>query len=785
MTVESAPLAQAVAEERPPDHFEFSRLIRALGYVLVLLALASAGMTFVVLMGLTPVAPPWALAVSGTISAFLVQLSGGVIAESPVDIVFFATVVNGALVGCLVLVVAWELIGLLRARWRGRAGANLHVRIVALFSFVGLTAVLAIMLAITASVGLIRGIDDWFSTRTRTLVDNSLSIARAYAGQQAGQLSVDLRAVKSELQRAPGLISDDPDRFTALLNSLAEERNLFAVFLVDSSGELVALPEGVNIRSVPLPQPDDLARAANRPADILILPPGSTNAVAGITELVGYDGLFLYAVRPLDPRINRYLNMTEASVSEYPALEATRAGIQNVFSILFLVITVVVLLSAIWLGIGFANRLVAPIRRLIDAAKEVSRGNLAVSVKPRRSDGDLGDLGATFNTMTEQLRSQREALLSASEQIDSRRRFTEAVLSGAPAGIVGIDAESRVTIVNRAGLQILGVSEDDAVGKLIGDTLPKLGPVVEVAMRDGRLEHRDQIIVPRGGRERTINVRVTTERAAGYAHGYVVTLDDITDLVSAQRSSAWADVARRIAHEMKNPLTPIQLSAERLKRKFSATIHEDAEVFQQCTDTIIRQVGDIGRMVDEFSSFARMPKPTMTVGNLSDTIREAAFVIGVANPEVAFDLELPDEPLLSRFDARLMGQALTNVFKNAAEAIAAVPAEERGKGRVAASAEADNGSVIVTVTDNGIGFPKENRQRLLEPYMTTREKGTGLGLAIVTKIIEEHGGRLELLDAPAVATGGRGARIRITLLRVQTSAETKLETAEPETVPAE
>jgi two-component system nitrogen regulation sensor histidine kinase NtrY len=372
--------------------------------------------------------------------------------------------------------------------------------------------------------------------------------------------------------------------------------------------------------------------------------------------------------------------------------------------------------------------------------------------------------------MTAQLRGQRTALLAANEQIDSRRRFTEAVLAGATAGIVGLDSEGNVTILNRAALTLLGVGEGEAIGRSIVDILPQLDKVVSSARNESRLEHREQITVPRGNRDRTINVRVTTERATGQAHGYVVTLDDITDLVSAQRSSAWADVARRIAHEIKNPLTPIQLSAERLKRRFGRTITgEDQSVFEQCTDTIIRQVGDIGRMVDEFSSFARMPKPTMAEGNLSEAIREAVFLVSVPHPEIKFSVQVPEAPLVGRFDARLMGQALANLVKNATEAIGASP-REHGGGEITVVAHAEEAGIVIDVIDNGIGFPKANRQLLLEPYVTTREKGTGLGLAIVTKIIEEHGGRVELLDAPAVATGGSGALVRVTLPKHQTTA---------------
>jgi two-component system nitrogen regulation sensor histidine kinase NtrY len=452
--------------------------------------------------------------------------------------------------------------------------------------------------------------------------------------------------------------------------------------------------------------------------------------------------------------------------------------VQLAFGILFLGITVVVLLSAIWLGIGFANRLVAPIRRLIDAAKQVSAGNLRVEVQPRRSDGDVGALGVTFNTMTAQLRGQRQQLVAASELNDSRRRFMEAVLSGVTAGVIGIDSEGRITIANRTGLQLLEAPER-TIGMPLTQVAPELATVVGAALRDGRPEHRDQVTIMRSGRERTINIRVTTERATGQAHGYVVTLDDITDLVTAQRSSAWADIARRIAHEIKNPLTPIQLSAERLKRKFGKVITDDREVFDQCTDTIIRQVGDIGRMVDEFSSFARMPKPAIVTGNLSDAVREAVFLISVSQPEITFNTQLPPEPLLGRFDARLMGQALANVIKNATEAIAAVPPTPDFKGAISVVARNESNSIVVDVVDNGIGLPRENRHRLLEPYVTTREKGTGLGLAIVTKIIEEHGGHVELLDAPSVATGGRGAMIRITLPRAVEAANT-VQTEEPQ-----
>ncbi len=733
-------MARPVADEaRTARDFQFSGLVRASGYIAVLLALGSAAATFLILMGLTPIAP------------------------TP-DVVFNAMVVNGALVAFLVLVIAWVVGSLVVARSRGQAGAALHIRIVGLFSLVAVLP--AALLAMTASITLDRGLDNWFSTRTRAIIDNSLSLAQAFAEQQAVLLRADVTAAKLELERASSLHKDDPQRFAIFLNAIASDHNLPGVFLVGSNGELITQAQISRREQFPPPLLQALKQAKDNPDQVVIVAPGSTNIIGGITELQGYTDTFIYAARPLDAKVVRYLAMTNDNVAEYRTLEATRFGTQIAFAILFLGVTVVVLLSAIWLGIGFANRLVTPIRMLIDAAKEISRGNLSVSVSPRNSDGDVGALGSTFNTMTAQLRGQREELIAASNQIDARRRFTEAVLAGISAGVAGIDAEGRVTIANRTALHLLGITEEVAVGTPVVELMPSLEPVVSAALRDARPEHRDQITVNRGGRERTINVRVTTERSDDEQHGYVITLDDISDLVAAQRSTAWADVARRIAHEIKNPLTPIQLSAERLKRKFGRTIGDDRDVFDQCTDTIIRQVGDIGRMVDEFSSFARMPKPAFVTGNLAGSIRESVFLISVSQPEIDFKVELPDTPLIGTFDARLMGQALTNVVKNATEAVLAVPAETRGQGTITVTAKIVDEQIVLDIIDNGIGLPRENRQRLLEPYMTTREKGTGLGLAIVAKIIEEHGGRIELLDAPTETDGRRGANIRIILPRV-------------------
>ena len=456
-----------------------------------------------------------------------------------------------------------------------------------------------------------------------------------------------------------------------------------------------------------------------------------------------------------------------------PVLRRDDFGIQIAFWLMFAVIALIVLLSSAWIGLDFANRLVAPIRRLIGAANIVSTGNLHVQVPVRRSEGDLAQLGETFNKMTHELRTQHDDIVRARDVIDSRRRFTEAVLAGASAGVIGVNADGRITILNRSAEQLIGRAESEVLGLPLVEIAPELADIFQTARNGTQRLVQRQVTVNRNGQERNYSVRVTSEQAAESDHGYVITIDDITELVLAQRSSAWADIARRIAHEIKNPLTPIQLSAERLRRKYGKVIVEDAAVFEQCTATIVRQVDDIKRMVDEFSRFARMPKPVIAAEDVADAVRQVVFLMRVGHPDIDFEVELPAEAMPARFDRRLISQALTNIVKNAIEAIGAVPAADLGRGHIKVTARRDGKDVVIDVIDNGIGLPKENRARLLEPYVTTRDKGTGLGLAIVGRILEEHGGRLELRDASEMVPGARGAwmQLRFTAETIAPAAE--------------
>jgi two-component system, NtrC family, nitrogen regulation sensor histidine kinase NtrY len=386
---------------------------------------------------------------------------------------------------------------------------------------------------------------------------------------------------------------------------------------------------------------------------------------------------------------------------------------------------------------------------------------LNIQVPVHHSEGDLAHLGETFNKMTAELRTQHEDIVRARDLIDSRRRFTEAVLAGASAGVIGATADGHITILNRSAERLIGRAESEALGQPLHEMAPELADILTAARSSNQRLIQRQVAVTRDGQERNYSIRVTSEQASESEHGYVITIDDITELVLAQRSSAWADIARRIAHEIKNPLTPIQLSAERLRRKYGKLITEDTAVFEQCTDTIVRQVDDIKRMVDEFSRFARMPKPVIADEDIADAVRQVVFLMRVAHPDIDFEVALETETMPARFDRRLISQALTNIIKNAAEAIGAVPPDELGRGRIAVNARCEGKEAVIDVIDNGIGLPKENRARLLEPYVTTREKGTGLGLAIVGRILEEHGGRIDLRDAAEKIPGVRGAWMQL------------------------
>lgn len=700
-----------------------------IGGIIVVLALVSALLTFLVLSGATPIAPVH-------------------------EVVIGVFVLNALLILALMVIVIFEAAVLIRARKAGAAAAGLHVRIVGLFSFIA--ALPAILVAVIATVTIERGLEPWFSDRMRDAIFKSVEVADAYAASQCKSLGREIRILVDDLVRAKPAFDVDRKWFDNFMTARATALGVPVAAIMQPPDKTIARAN-IDVLKDP-PKPDQAAfDDAQASSDPICVIPRSSRIFGALIKLPNYDNNFLYIAREVDPLAVEFPAVARGAAVEYLSIDARRKGVQIAFASMYGLIALILLLSAIWLGLSFANRLVAPIRRMIHAADQVSSGNFYVQVPIKRSEGDLAHLGETFNKMTAELRRQRDGLVTASEVIDRRRRFTETVLSGVSSGVLSLDNEGHITIINRSAESLLGTG-----GRLPGKPIAEIAPEVASFVADalhGRQRHSSgQVTISRAGQDRVVNVRAVHE-GEGINAGLVVTLDDITDLVSAQRTAAWADVARRIAHEIKNPLTPIQLSAERIKRRFGKVITEGKEVFDQCTETIVRQVEDIRRMVDEFSSFARMPKPALLREDIVETVRQIVFLWRVGNPETKIEENLPSEAVPARFDRRLISQALTNVIKNATEAIEAVPPEERGQGLIQVEFERwGDGRIVIDVTDNGKGLPADQRQKLLEPYMTTREGGTGLGLAIVGKILEDHGGGIELLDR---ADGMRGARIRL------------------------
>jgi two-component system nitrogen regulation sensor histidine kinase NtrY len=712
------------------------RLLALPGVVAVVGALITAAISFAILVGVTPIAP------DETTTIILI-------------------VINALFVAVLIALIGRELHRIAMARRRGRAASRLHIRIVAMFSLIAVLP--ALLVAVIASITLDIGLDRWFEIRTRTIINSSLSIAEAYVRENARNLQGTTLSMANDLDNARPLYGLDRTGFREFLSRQAVGRALAHAALVRIDGSVIMTAETRADFEMPAPPAEALQRAAS--GQPVLMEPSTSNIVSALIKLRQIEGAYLYTMRLVDPEVIRARQIVTVNTDEYGGLEANRRTTQIAFGLLYLGLTLIIVLSAIWTGIAVADRLVRPIRQLIGAADEVATGNLDVSVAVRPSDGDVASLGDTFNKMLMQLKSQRNEILDAKDVIDERRRFSEAVLAGVTAGVIGVDPDGTITIVNRSAETMLALPATESLGRNLSSLLPHVGRVFEIGRQSGRAVYREQVTFYRNNAERTFNVQVTLEEGGDSQdeESYVVTVDDITDLVQAQRSSAWADVARRIAHEIKNPLTPIQLSAERIRRRFGKVITEDREVFDRCTDTIIRQVEDIGRMVDEFSAFARMPKPEMKLVDIREALREASFLVEVSRSAIQFEREFGSAPLMGTFDSRLMAQAFGNVIKNAAEAIEAIGKEIGDTGAIRVRSSLVGDMIRVDVMDNGKGLPRENRQRLLEPYMTTREKGTGLGLAIVKKIIEDHGGRLELHDAPSDFHGGRGAMISMFL----------------------
>jgi two-component system nitrogen regulation sensor histidine kinase NtrY len=687
---------------------------------------------------------------------------------SPSDSALFVLLlVNLAIDLALGGLIAWRLTRLWVEYRTGRAGARLHARLVAIFSVI--VIVPAILVAIFAAVTLNLALKSWFAEPVKTAISNSVNVAHRYVHDHAEMILSDAQQISKSIDEDPTLFGPghtlNEGHLETKLQDLTKDHNLQATYVIGTNGRVIGITEQRYMPVVPLPKAGELAEAARGTIEIDYPKNGVVTALVPMHSL----NAFILLVRTVDPAVFGYYTSTKKAATAYADLEESRSHVELIFAALYGEVSLLILLAAIWAGLWAANRLVLPLSRLIGAAERVAEGDLRAQVEVGKGDDEITILGRSFNRMTAQLLAQRNELVEASHLIDTRRRFTEAVLAGVSAGVIGLDIDGRITIVNRAAARLLNAAPEEIESRHYSEAVPELAGLIRKALQEPIGRSSGEATVKRAGSVRNLSVQVDSEKDD---EGYIVTFDDITDLVSAQRTAAWADVARRIAHEIKNPLTPIQLSAERLKRKYSGEITSDPEIFRQCTDTIIRQVGDIGRMVDEFSSFARMPTPTMRRENAQELLHQSVFLQRVACPQIAFETKAPVDPVYFECDGRLVSQALTNVLKNATEAIAGREAGGHdGQGRIAITLEETNERLIYRVADNGVGLPPQHRHRLTEPYVTTRTKGTGLGLAIVKKILEDHGGEVTLADRDDDETG---AEVRLSFpLRQKISREPK------------
>ena len=725
------------ATERGPGRTLGERLVswsrrrelpRALAIALACAAVISGGLTYAAMSGSAPFAP------------------------DP-ETVLILLYIDLVLLLSLSALVASRVVRLWIERRRGAAGARLHTRMATLFSLVALTPSIAV--AVFSALFLHFGVQAWFSEKVSSALNRSLVVAEVYVKEQNEGIRISGLAAATALNSQVPYLSRNPQHLPRLLNQTSNVFLLTDMAVLNRNGNIVARNErslGVEIES-PSSWAFDQAALGN----LVMLPP-TGDRVRALVKLGGFLDTYLYVTRSLQPQVVDHTRQIQGVMRDYQRLEDERHGIQITFVAIFILVALLVLMSAAWLGLQFADRIVYPIGGLIAAADRVRAGELAARVAEPARDDEIGSLSRAFNRMTGQIHNQQQALQNANRQLDDRRRFTEAVLAGVSAGVIGLDADGRVTLPNPSALRLLDAAADDLAGHPLEEAIPEMaGLLAEARERPHRLVG-DQVELVRGERRRTLLVRIVTEHEDDRIDGFVVTFDDISALVSAQRRAAWADVAQRIAHEIKNPLTPIKLSAQRLRRKYLDEISTTPEVFEECTDIIVRQVGDIRQMIDAFSAFARMPAPVLEQADLNGVVERSVALHRLTNPEIVFEIERPEETLHLYCDARQVGRALTNVLKNAIEAIESqAPDEGEGRGgRIALRVRESDGQWRVEIEDSGPGLPATSRDRLAEPYVTNRADGSGLGLAIVRRIMEDHGGRLVLENRE-----GGGARVTL------------------------
>ncbi len=642
----------------------------------------------------------------------------------------------------LVALVSRRATGLWLALRRGSVGSRLQTRIVTTFSLI--TIVPTVIVSVFSAIFFNYGIQAWFNERISIALEESVAVAEAYLNEHKEIIRADALAMATDIDNEMRHIVGNTSRFNTLVNSQTALRSLSEAVVIQRNRIIAQSRFSFALTFEPLEM--EALERANKGDVVIYL---KEEKIRALVKLHSLPDTYLLVGRLVDQRVLAHMAKAKGAVAEYRRLKRDVSGLQIKFSFVFMLVALILLLAAIWYGMMFAARLVIPITRLVKAAERVRGGDYSAHVDEGDSDDEIAALGRAFNRMTSDLSHQRDDLIEANRQLDARRRFSEAVLAGVSAGVIALDQYKNITLYNRTAAKLLGLKETEQLyNRAVGDILPQLVSMLEEAEEKPEKRIQQEINISHGSTIRTLLVRITTERFGDKIEGFIITFDDITELVMAQRSAAWSDVARRVAHEIKNPLTPIHLAAERLKRKYSSQIEgEDRDTYLKYVDTISRHVGDIGRMVEEFVSFARMPAPVFKRQDLTALLKKAVFSEQVVHQDITYKLMVPEQPIWINCDEQQMSRVFTNLLKNAAEAIASRRDDSANTlGIIVVSVMQEGKSCIVAIEDNGPGFPEEMMDRILEPYITTREKGTGLGLAIVKKIVEDHKGSITVTN---------------------------------------
>ncbi len=660
------------------------------------------------------------------------------------DMVLWLLTIDLVLLLGFVGLIARRVVLLWSGRRRGIAGSHLHVRLVYIFSV--MAAVPAVVMTVFSVYFFHYGIQTWFSERVNTAISESQAVARAYLEEHTQVIRADTLAMANDINRQSQMLYLKPEALDKVLETQSIFRNLSEAIVFDSNGRVLGragLTFSLEFEAIP----DDALEKA-REGEVAIMTGGRVDRVRALIQLDSFIDTYLFVGRMIDPRVLSHLSATEAASNDYSALQMRSSRLQVLVAMIFCIMALLLMFAAVWFGFVLARQLVDPISDLILASDRVRAGDFSTKLVERGQIEEFDYLAHAFNRMTDQIAAQQNSLLEVNTQLDRRRQFTEAVLAGASAGIVGVDPKGKITLANASAARLLGIDEERLVGLRIKTISLETSDLLDEAHNQpGKVTQAEVTISRDENVKRIFLVRIAIELVESRDVGAIITFDDITDLQVAQRKAAWSDVARRIAHEIKNPLTPIQLAAERLKRKYLKDIEKDKDAFEQCTDTIIRHVEDIGHMVDEFSAFARMPQPVMRKQNIIPVAEDVIFLQKQAHPKIDWRINFNHGALVMvDIDGKQIRQALTNLIQNAVDSLEIKYGSDLEKAWLAVDITNVGDKIcVLVIRDNGSGMPEGgNLAQLTEPYVTHKEKGTGLGLAIVKKIMEDHGGELIL-----------------------------------------